>query len=68
MFTIIKNHLPRIESKILEIEPGMGDLAECLRAAGYQNYLVVEPNQIMRNFLSEKGFETRDYLVPPINE
>jgi SAM-dependent methyltransferase len=68
MFTIIKNYLPRIESKILEIGPGMGDLAECFRAGGYQNYLVVEPNEIMRNLLSDKGFETKDYLVPPINE
>jgi SAM-dependent methyltransferase len=68
IFNIIKEYIPQTDCDILEIGPGMGELAECFRMGGYSNCVLVEPNPSMRNHLSQKGFITRNYIVPPIDE
>jgi SAM-dependent methyltransferase len=67
-FVIISHWLANRESAILEIGPGRGELAHYFTDAGYRNYTVVEPNEMMRQRLSRQGLPTRDYLIPKMAE
>ncbi len=67
-FSIIKPLLQKKDSAILEIGPGMGELAELFLEAGYINYTVVEPNTLMREHLEHKGFRAKNYLIPELDE
>lgn len=60
--------LPCHDCAILEIGAGTGEMAALFYQAGYQNYVAVEPNALMRERLASKGITTRDYKVPPIRE
>jgi SAM-dependent methyltransferase len=68
IFNLISEFIPQNGCDILEIGPGMGELAECFRKGGYRSCVLVEPNSSMRNHLSRRGFITRNYVVPPIKE
>lgn len=67
-FHLMRPFLQSPESAILEIGPGMGDLAEKFYKSGYRNYTGIEPNLKMRERLTQRGFAVRDYLVPPLKE
>jgi SAM-dependent methyltransferase len=64
----IKKHYALDGSKILEIGPGRGLLAQKLRDQG-ADVTLAEPSAHMQNILRSKGFEKfRNYFVPPIVE
>jgi SAM-dependent methyltransferase len=68
-FQLIRPFLNNSSIAILEIGPGIGDLAEAFRAAGFGNYTVVEPSPSMRAAMIRKGFNaSRDYLIPKLEE
>jgi SAM-dependent methyltransferase len=67
-FSIIESAIPSRASAILEIGPGMGELAEFFLQAGYRNYVAVEPNTLMRENVSKKGIVTKNYLIPELME
>lgn len=67
-FALMHPFLPEPGCEILEIGPGMGELAELFLHAGYHNYAVVEPNTIMRERLAARGIMTRNYLIPHLQE
>ena len=68
IFEIIAAILDDLDCEILEVGPGWGELAECFREAGYHNYVVVEPNERLRVRLADRGFVTKDYLIPNLAE
>ncbi len=68
VFTIIESLLRGPEAAILEIGPGWGELAECFHNAGYHNYTAVEPSKTMRDRLENRGFLTKNYLIPELVE
>lgn len=67
-FALIRPYLPAKEAAILEIGPGMGDLAALCLAAGYRNYTIVEPNDSMRERLACTGVVAKNYLIPRLEE
>ncbi|MDQ2995291.1 MAG: class I SAM-dependent methyltransferase [Pseudomonadota bacterium] len=67
-FLIIKTMMPSREAVILEVGPGMGELAQFFLDAGYHNYIAVEPNKIMREHVAMKGIITKNYLIPRLLE
>jgi SAM-dependent methyltransferase len=67
-FAHVQRLLPSRDSAILEIGPGHGDLAELFHQAGYHDYTVVEPNALMRDALAQRGFKTKNYLLPRLDE
>ena len=67
-FAHIQRLLPSGDSAILEIGPGHGDLADLFQRAGYHDYTVVEPNALMRDALAQRGFKTKNYLIPRLDE
>jgi SAM-dependent methyltransferase len=68
VFKYIEPFLSCKNLRILEIGGGMGELAIIFREANFHNYIIVEPNSIMRRQLNNYGFITRDYLIPTILE
>lgn len=67
-FSLLRPYLPNRGCAILEIGPGMGEMANILRETGYWNYTAVEPNPTMRRQLVASGFAVKDYLIPHLNE
>lgn len=67
-FAHIQRLLPSADSAILEIGSGQGDLADLFHQAGYHDYTVVEPNALMRDALAQRGFKTKNYLIPRLDE
>jgi SAM-dependent methyltransferase len=67
-FAHIQRLLPSTDSAILEIGSGQGDLADLFYQAGYHDYTVVEPNALMRDALAQRGFKTKNYLIPRLDE
>ena len=67
-FGLMAPLVPDQRSAILEIGPGMGELARMFRSGGYHNYTVVEPNTLMREHLARQGFFTKNYLIPTLEE
>jgi len=67
-FVHIQRLLPRQDSAILEIGPGRGHLADLFYQAGYHDYTVAEPNALLRSALAERGFKTKNYLLPRLDE
>jgi SAM-dependent methyltransferase len=67
-FSMIEPMLPNRDSVILEIGPGLGELAQFFLDAGYYNYVVVEPNDTMRESMAKKGFSVKNYLIPNLSE
>lgn len=54
-------------TSILEIGPGKGDFADCVRAKTDWKYTCIEGNTKMAKKLSSRGLKVRHALVPPIN-
>jgi SAM-dependent methyltransferase len=55
--------------EILEIGPGKGDLAKLFLKCKFNNYDIVEPNDLMRNKLKQKGIRKgKNYMIPYLNE
>jgi SAM-dependent methyltransferase len=56
-------------TRILEIGPGFGELAELFLANGCRNYDIVEPNTAMRHRLRTRGVrEAKEYAIPQLQE
>jgi SAM-dependent methyltransferase len=68
IFSIISSSLPGRDAPILEIGPGMGELAESFLSAGYHNYTAVEPNRTLREKLETQGLRVKNYLIPRLEE
>lgn len=68
IFRKLNYYIPNKNCEILEIGPGYGELATIFKKAGYSNYSVVEPNEVMREKLKSLGFDTKDYLIPYLEE
>lgn len=69
-YRFLSSHLP-VEGKpeILEIGPGHGEFAARLMTAGYKNYDVVEPNDMLREKLDVMGVRrSSSYLIPNLGE
>ena len=64
----LRAFLPDRSCAILEIGPGTGELAETFLRAGYDNYVAVEPNTLMRDRLLAKKITVRDYSIPQLLE
>jgi SAM-dependent methyltransferase len=60
--------LPDRRGAILEIGPGLGELADLFQEAGYRDYTAVEPNAVMRERLARRGIKTRNYRLPHLEE
>jgi SAM-dependent methyltransferase len=69
-FQFLARHLPADRKpEILEIGPGHGEFAARLMAAGYKNYDVVEPNDILRAKLQALGARgVKSYFIPDLLE
>jgi SAM-dependent methyltransferase len=67
-FSVIEPMLPDPDATILEIGPGMGELAQYFISAGYRNYTVVEPNDLMREHLARQSLRTKNYMIPALQE
>ena len=65
---VIEPYLPGTDCAILEIGPGMGELATLFLLKGYRNYTVVEPNRKLRERLAGMGLVTRSYMIPDLDE
>lgn len=65
---LIRPFLCGSDSALLEIGPGFGQLTELFLEVGYHNYTVVEPNDLLRKRLEERGVRTKDYTIPLLQE
>ncbi len=68
-FNKISNHINKM-SEILEIGPGEGVLAGIFIKNGYQNFDIVEPNNILRNRITSTVCirNAKSYLIPNLLE
>jgi len=68
-FNYITKYLNK-DSEILEIGAGQGILANIFTQNGFNNYDVVEPNDIMRNNLTNGGGirQAKNYFIPNLQE
>jgi 2-polyprenyl-3-methyl-5-hydroxy-6-metoxy-1,4-benzoquinol methylase len=68
-FNYITRYLNK-DSEILEIGAGQGILANIFTQNGFNNYDVVEPNDIMRNnFINAGGIrQAKNYFIPDLQE
>jgi len=64
----LRPYLPGPECAILEIGPGLGELTDLFLQAGYRNYTIVEPNDLLREGFAAKGVKTRSYVIPSLDE
>ena len=69
-FTFLSPHLARERGpEILEIGPGQGEFAARIMAAGFRNYDVVEPNEMLRAKLESIGVRrAKSYRIPELAE
>jgi SAM-dependent methyltransferase len=69
-FHFLRRHFPcGPETNILEIGPGHGELARLFLQAGFRNYDIAEPNEMMRGKMAASGVRrASSYMIPEIQE